>query len=39
MGVSTHFIYNYNVMFAFNIIAFVLFVVFYIKAQKTQKDD
>ena len=36
MGVSTHFIYNYNAMFVFNILAFVLFMVFYLKGRKTE---
>ena len=40
IGVSTHFISNYNLMFVFNIVAFILFIVFYIKGRKMQdKND
>ena len=36
IGMSTYFIYNFNVMVVFNIVAFVLFVVFYIKGGKSE---
>ncbi len=39
IGVSSHFIYNFNAMFVFNIVAFVLFAVFYIKGRKAQENS
>ena len=39
IGMFSHFIYNFNAMFVFNIAAFVLFVVFYIKGRKAQENN
>ncbi len=35
VGLSKYFIYNFNIMFIFSVIAFILFLVFYIKYKKS----
>ena len=39
IGMSKYFIFNFNAMFVFSLIAFVLFIVFYIKARKAKQDE